>query len=239
MGMKKFIYGFFGERAGRLIIVTWNWLWGISEPSQQEQAVSTAEASLREMQNSVEKLTQAVTVQVNNYQQAEERYSAKVREFKDLETKAQTLKAQGNTEAARLTMIQAIQLEKILPQLKENVENAEKFVQAAKEQLTRQKEKLETYKSELANMQAVQEVNQALAQMAEVNNNYNIDSAKSQFEAAKEAVNDRQAEVQALYEMSKSPTEGLEEQMDNMTLEDEVSRRLEGFGNGESQQRKS
>lgn len=225
--MKKFIYGFFGERAGRLIVVTWNWLWGISDPSDSEQAVSTAEASLQEMQASVNKLTQAVTVQVNNYQQAEERYSAKVREFKDLETKAKTLKAQGNTESARLTMIQAIQLEKILPQLKENVENAEKFVQAAKEQLTREKEKLETYKSELANMQAIQEVNQALSQMAEVNNNYNIDSAKSQFETAKEVVSDRQAEVQALYELSKSPEESLDEKMDAMNLEDEVSRRLE------------
>lgn len=239
MGMKKFIYGFFGERAGRLIIVTWNWLWGISEPSQQEQAVSTAEASLQEMQNSVEQLTQAVTVQVNNYQQAEERYSAKVQEFKDLEAKAQTLKAGGNPEAARLTMIQAIQLEKILPQLKENVENAEKFVTAAKEQLTREKEKLETYKSELANMQAIQEVNQALAQMAEVNNSYNIDSAKSQFEAAKEAISDRQAEVQALYEMSKSPTESLDEKIDDMTMEDEVTRRLEGFGDQDSAQKKS
>jgi len=238
MGMKKFIYGFFGERAGRLIIVSWNWLWGISESSEQEQAVSTAEASLQQMQNSVEQLTQAVTVQVKNYRQAEQRYSAKVQEVKDLETKAQTLKAQDNTEAARLTMIQAIQIEKILPQLKENVENAEKFVTAAKEQLTREKEKLETYKSELANMQAIQEVNQALSQMAEVNNNYNIDSAKSQFEAAKEAISDRQAEVQALYEVSKSPTERLEDEMDNMTTEDEITRRLDGLGNQDSPQKR-
>lgn len=226
MGMKKFIYSFFGERAGRLIVVSWNWLWGISNDSEEE-AVSTAEKSLQTMQESVEKLTQAVAVQVNNYQQAEERYSQKVQEFQDLETKAKTLKAGGNPEAARLTMIQAIQLEKILPQLKENVENAEKYVNAAKEQLTREKEKLETYKSELANLQAIQEVNEALGQMAAVNNSYNIDSAKSQFEAAKEAVNERQAEVQAFYDLSKTPEEGLEEKMDKMNLEDEVSRRLE------------
>lgn len=236
MGMKKFIYGFFGERAGRLIIVSWNWLWGISETSDNE-AVTTAEQSLRTMQDSVEKLTQAVATQVKNYQQAEEKYSQKAQELKDLETKAKMLKAQGNTEAARLTMIQAIQLEKILPQLKDNVENAEKFVNAAKEQLTREKEKLETYKSELANIQAIQEVNEALGQMAEVNNNYNIDSAKSQFEAAKEAVNDRQAEVQALYELSKTPEENLEEKMDKMNMEDEVSRRLEGLGSEESSQK--
>lgn len=227
MGMKKFIYYLFGERAGRFLIVSWNWLLGVSEPSEQEQAVSEAEKSLKEMQASVEKLTQAVAVQVQNYQEAEEHYSKKVREFQDLETKAKSLKASGNTESARLTMIQAVQLEKILPQLKENVENAEKYVTAAKQQLMRQKEKLETYKSELANMQAVQEVNDALSQMAEVNNSYNIDAAKSQFEAAKETVNNRQMEVQAFYELSQNAGDNFDDKMEDMSLEDEVSRRLE------------
>ena len=225
--MKKFIYYLFGERAGRLIVVTWNWLWGISEPSEQEQAVSEAEKSLAEMQASVEKLTQAVATQVQNYQDAEEHYSKKVREYQDLETKAKALKAKGNTESARLTMIQAVQLEKILPQLKENVENAEKYVSAAKQQLMREKEKLETYKSELANMQSVQEVNDALSQMAQVNNSYNIDAAKSKFEAAKETVSNRQVEVQAQYELSQSEGKNFDEKMEDMSLEDEVSRRLE------------
>jgi phage shock protein A len=225
--MKKFIYYLFGERAGRLIVVTWNWLWGISEPSEQEQAVSEAEKSLQEMQASVDQLTQAVATQVQNYQDAEEHYSKKVREYQDLETKAKALKANGNTESARLTMIQAVQLEKILPQLKENVENAEKYVSAAKQQLMREKEKLETYKSELANMQSVQEVNDALSQMAQVNNSYNIDAAKSKFEAAKETVSNRQVEVQAQYELSQSEGKNFDEKMEDMSLEDEVSRRLE------------
>lgn len=227
MGMKKFIYYLFGERAGRFIVVTWNWLWGISEPSEQEQAVNEAEKSLAQMQASVEKLTQAVAVQVQNYQDAEERYSNKVKEYQNLETKAKALQANGNIESARLTIIQAIQLEKILPQLKENVENAEKYVTAAKQQLMREKEKLETYKSELANMQAVQEVNAALEQMVAVNNSYNIDAAKSQFEAAKETVNNRQVEVQALYELSQSEGDNFDNKMEDMSLEDEVSRRLE------------
>lgn len=227
MGMKKFVYYLFGERAGRFLVVTWNWLLGVSEPSEQEQAVSEAEKSLQQMQASVEKLTQAVAVQVQNYQEAEEHYSNKVREYQDLETKAKSLKASGNTESARLTMIQAVQLEKILPQLKENVENAENYVTAAKQQLMRQKEKLETYKSELANMQSVQEVNAALEQMASVNNSYNIDDAKSQFEAAKETVENYQTEAQAKFELSQNAGENFDQKMEDMSLEDEVSRRLE------------
>ncbi|MFP4134489.1 MAG: PspA/IM30 family protein [Halothece sp.] len=228
MSMKKFIYYLFGERAGRFIVVTWNWLWGISEPSEQEQAVSEAKKSLQQMQASVEKLTQAVAVQVENYQEAEEHYSKKVREYQDLETKAKSLNASGDTESARLTMIQVVQLEKILPRLKENVENAEKYVTAAKQQLMRQKEKLETYKSELANMQAIQEVNAALEQMAAVNNSYNIDAAKSQFEAAKETVETYQNEAQAKFELSQNAGENFDQKMEDMSLEEEVSRRLEG-----------
>ncbi len=228
MGMKKFVYYLFGERAGRFIVVTWNWLLGVSEPSEQEQAVSEAEKSLEQMQASVEKLTQAVAVQVQNYQEAEQHYTNKVKEYQDLETKAKALKANGNTESARLTMIQAVQLEKILPQLKENVENAEKYVTAAKQQLMRQKEKLETYKSELANMQSVQEVNAALEQMAAVNNSYNIDDAKSQFEAAKETVENYQTEAQAKFELSQNAGENFDQKMEDMSLEEEVSRRLEG-----------
>lgn len=241
--MKKFIYGFFGETAGRLIIVSWNWLWGISEASEQEKEPIDPDPThmkeiIREMQNSVDNLTQAVAVQVNNYQQVEERYSAKVQEVKDLETKAKILKAQGNTEAARLTLIQAINLEKILPRLKEAVESTEKHVNVAKEELMWQKEKLEIYKSEWANLQVIHNLNQILEQVVEANNDYNIDLAKSQFEATKKAVNERKDELQAISKLSKTSTETLEEKIDSMGSDDEVSRRLEKLGNEESSPKK-
>ncbi len=229
MRFKNFVYWLLGERLGRLTVVTWNWLWGNSEPSEPEQAVSNAEQSLRTMQESVDKLTQAVEIQVQNYREAEQYYRQKVEEYQELQGKAKVYKSSGNTEQARLTMIQVVQLEKLLPQLKQNVENAEKYVTDAKEKLMREKEKLESYKTELANMQSVQKVNEALSQMAEVNNNYKIDSAKSQFEAAKEVVDNKQAEVEAFYDVSKNSSEKMDEQFEQMDMEDEVSRRLEAI----------
>ncbi|MDX2271266.1 MAG: PspA/IM30 family protein [Cyanobacteriota bacterium] len=226
MSTRKVIYGIFGQRAGSVIVGTWNWLWGIPVEQGGAGAVMVAEESLRTMQESVQKLTEAVATQVASYQRAEQKYLLKVKEYQNLEGKAKLAMQQGNQEAARLAMSQALQIEAILPPLKENVETAERYVTAAKERLLREKEKLAAYKSELSNMRDINEVNQALEQMTRVNNSYNIDSAKSQFEAAKSAVTRKQLKTQAMAELSDNPTEKLAADLDRMALDDEVSRRL-------------
>ncbi|NBD18332.1 MAG: hypothetical protein GVY04_20020 [Cyanobacteria bacterium] len=81
-------------------------------------------------------------------------------------------------------------------------------------------------------------INQILEQVVEANNDYNIDLAKSQFEATKKAVNERKDELQAISKLSKTSTETLEEKIDSMGSDDEVSRRLEKLGNEESSPKK-
>jgi phage shock protein A len=226
MGMKKVIYGLFGQRAGSVIVGTWNWLWGLPVDQGGAGAVMVAEESLRNMQLSVQKLTEAVATQVASYQRAEQKYLLKVREYQNLESKAKMAMSQGNEAAARLAMSQALQIEAVLPQLKDNVETAEKYVTAAKQKLSREKERLATYKSDLSNMRDINEVNQALEQMTRVNNSYNIDSARSQFEQAKGAVERRQLKTRALSELSEDPNEQLAADLDQMVQEDEIARRL-------------
>lgn len=226
VGARKVIYGIFGQKAGSVIVGTWNWLWGMPVEGGGTSAVMVAEESLRTMQESVQKLTEAVATQVASYQRAEQKYLLKVKEYQGLERQAKLAVQQGNQEAARLAMSRALQVEQVLGPLKENVETAERYVTSAKEKLSREKEKLAAYKSELNNMKDINEVNQALEQMTRVNNSYNIDSAKSQFEAAKEAVSRKQLKVQALNDLNEDPTEKLTAQLDNMAMDDEVSRRL-------------
>ncbi len=226
VGARKVIYGIFGQKAGSVIVGTWNWLWGMPVEQGGASAVMVAEESLRTMQESVQRLTEAVATQVASYQRAEQKYLLKVKEYQELERKAKLAMQQGNQEAARLAMSRAMQIEQVLGPLKENVETAEKYVTSAKEKLAREKEKLATYKSELNNMKDINEVNQALEQMTRVNNSYNIDSAKNQFEAAKDAVSRRQLKVQAVNDLNEDPTEKLSAQLDNMAMDDEVSRRL-------------
>ncbi|WP_199246259.1 PspA/IM30 family protein [[Phormidium] sp. ETS-05] len=224
--MKKVIYWLVGEKAGRTIIGTWNWLWGMPVESGGKVAVQTAEEALRDMQASVQKLSEAVAIQVGAYQKAKQKYQAKAEEMQRLERQAITAQKLGNQEAARMAISKVIQIEQLLPQLETQVQQAETYVKASQEKLQRERLKLEAYKADMQNMKDITEINEALATMAKVNSDLNIDSARSQFEAAKSAVERRHLQQQALADLSENPAEKLQADLEKMTLDDAVSQRL-------------
>lgn len=113
--MKKAIYWLMGERAGRTIVGTWNWLWGIPVESGGKVAVSVAEESLQSMQVSVQKLAEAVATQIGAYERAKKKYEAKAQELRTFEQQATLAQRSGNVDAARLAMTKAIQIEQLLP----------------------------------------------------------------------------------------------------------------------------
>jgi phage shock protein A len=224
--MKKVLYWLMGDKAGRTIVGAWNWMWGLPVESGGPVAVAVAEESLRSMQESVQKLAAAVSTQVAAYQRAKTKYEEKVREMQTVERQVITAKRNGNEEAARLAMSKLIQTEQILPQLESQVKQAEQYVNASKDKLNRERMKLEAYKTDMQNMKDMAEINEALQAISKVNNDLSIDSARSQFEQAKNAVHGRNLQQQALAELSENPQERLQAELENMTLDDEVNRRL-------------
>ncbi|MGE5658914.1 MAG: PspA/IM30 family protein [Actinomycetota bacterium] len=224
--MNKFIYWLMGERAGRSLIGIWHWLWGIPVESGGKIAVEIAEESLRSMQEGVQKLTVAVSTQVAAYQSAKQKYNSKVNEKQLLENQAIAAQKNNREDAARLAMLKVIQIEQILPQLEQQVRQAEQFVNASKDKLNRERMKLEAYKTDMQNMKDMAEINAALGQIAKLNNELNIDSARSQFEQAKGAVQRRYLQEQTLVELSENPAEKAQSELDNLVIDDEVSRRL-------------
>lgn len=102
-------------------------------------------------------------------------------------------------------------------------------VNASKDKLNRERTKLEAYKTDMQNMKDMAEINEALAAIAKVNNDLSIDSARSQFEQAKNAVERHNIEQQALAELSENPQEKLQAELEKMTLDDEVNRRLKNL----------
>ena len=114
-----------------------------------------------------------------------------------------------------------------MPQLESQVQQAEKFVQASKDKLNRERLKLEQYKTDMENMKDLAEINSALESIAQVNNEFDIGSARSSFESAKNAVEGRHLRSNAMAELSENPNEKLAADLDQMTLDDEVSRRLQ------------
>jgi phage shock protein A len=224
--VKQFIYWLVGDKAGRVLVSSWNWLWGLPVESGGKVAVEVAEESLRSMQASVQQLAQAVSTQVAAYERAKQKYKAKVRELEVSEQQALSAQTHGNQDAARLAMTKVIQIEQLLPQLEEQVMQAEQFVTAAKDKLKRERTKLEAYKSDMQNLKDMSEINEALTAMAKVNSDLNIDSARSQFETAKSAIQRRNLKMKAFAELSENPAEKLTADLEQMTLDDEIEQRL-------------
>ncbi|MBC7879757.1 MAG: PspA/IM30 family protein [Anaerolineae bacterium] len=229
-GRKGFIYGLLGERAGRVVVSFWNWLWGKPVEAGGDVSVRVAEEALRDIQSSVQRLTQAVATQVSAYRRAQQLYQQKVKEYQTGEQQALLAKQQGRLDLARQAMSKALSVEQILPELEERVQKAEAYATAARTRLAKEQLQLEAYKSRLQNLKDLNEVNNALAEMAKVSSEFNIDSARSQFEDASNAVQRKQLQVEALNELSESPTQKADEELQAMSLDAELERRLSLLG---------
>jgi len=218
----KLIWG----KAGPTLVAIWNWLWGIPIESGGKIAVEVARNSVQSMQQSVAKLAESVATAVAAYEKVKAKYTAKQQEFKQAENQALLAYQQGNEEAARLAMTRAIAIERLLPKMGEQVTQAEKVVVAAKEKLHREREKLEAYQTEMQNLKALAEINEALETIAQVDSSLDINSARYQFESAQAAVEERYLKANAQAELSENPAERLQADLDHLMLNDEISRRL-------------
>ncbi|MEB3282612.1 MAG: PspA/IM30 family protein [Lyngbya sp.] len=228
--MKKFIYWLMGETGGKATIAVWNWLWGIpNESPEPEVSLEAAEQSLQLMQESVKKLEKAVSTQTSVYQRAKQTYQAKLKEIEKLEQIALQAERNRNEPEARLALSKAIQIEKMLPQFAEQVKRAEDYVNLSQQRLHQERMKLEACQTDLANLKDMQEINQALELVAKVNDELNINSARSQFEEIKNSVEQRHLEQQALAELTMNAEEKLGADIERLATEEEVSRRLESF----------
>ena len=233
--MKKVMYRLIGEKAGRTIVSTWNWLWGIPIESGGKIAVEVAKESLQSMQEGVQRLAEAVATQDASYQKAKQKYEAKLQEIEVLNRQVLNAQKLGHDLAARQTMARIIQIERILPALETMIQQAEDSVKLSKAKLSREREKIESYKSDMENLKVIAEVNGALETISKVNSEFDIGSAKSQFDAAKIAVEDRNRRANALISLSEDPQSAINEEIEQMTLDDEVSRRLQQLESNDTQ----
>lgn len=228
---KGFIYWLFGERAGRVIVGSWNWLWGRPVEQGGDLSVRVAEQAFQDIQTSVQRLTEAVATQVSAYRRAQQLYQQKVKEYQTFEQQALTAKRQDRVDLARQALSKALAIEQILPELQDRVQQAEQYANAARERLAKEQLQVEEYKSRLQNLKDLNEINNALQEMARVSDQYNIDSARTQFEEANSAVQRKQFQVEALNQLSESPSQKAEDELKQLSLDTELDRRMEMLGN--------
>jgi phage shock protein A len=224
--MKAFLYWIVGDRTGRTLTATWNWLWGKPIENGGKIAVEVAQESLSAMQQSVYKLTESVAKVIAAHEKAKKLYQLKQEEVNRSEAQAALAQTQGNIEAAHLAMAKVIEIERILPNFAAQVQQAETARNQLNAKLTQERQKLESYKVQMQNLSALAEVNEALACIDQINSDLNLNSASNQFSAAQNAIENRHRQSIAMAELSENPMHKLQGELDQMTLEDEINHRL-------------
>jgi phage shock protein A len=235
--MKKIVYWLLGETAGRTSVAIWQRLWGLPVEAGGKVAEKVAQESIKSMQVSIAQLSTAVAKVVATYTYAQQQYNQKLQEFQEAEKQAQLAYNKGNEQAARLAITKAIAIEKILPQLSERVETAEITMNKAKAKLRRETEKLEAYKLDLENLKALSQINQAMAEIGNIQTELDIDSnsAQSQFADAKNAIGNRALLEDAKIELAENPSDALSDEIDALSLEAEITSRFQKFSNQKSE----
>ncbi|HEY9705813.1 MAG TPA: PspA/IM30 family protein [Allocoleopsis sp.] len=225
--MKQVIYKLIGEKSGRVIVGTWHWLWGIPVESGGKIAVEVAQESLESMQRSVAELTESVAHIMSAYQLVKSEYDLKQKEYKEAENQAILAYQNGNEDAARLAISKAIALENLLPKIASKVEQSEQVLTIAKQKLQKEKEQLELHKMEMQNLKSLHKINESLATITDFDSSLNIESAQSQFDDASQAIKGRNLKINAEAELSENPTDKLQGELNQMTIDAEIKRRFE------------
>ncbi|MEB3292638.1 MAG: PspA/IM30 family protein [Synechococcales bacterium] len=224
--MKQFILWFMGDRAGRVMLAVWNWLWGKPIEQGGKIAVEVAQESLYAMQQSVHKLTESVAKAIAAYERANQQYQQKKNEAKRAESQALQAQQQGYEDAARLAIARAIEIERILPRFASQVEQAKIAVQQLKNKLIQERQKLESYQVQMQTLKALSEVNEALASITNISGELNLESARNQFQEAQTAIENRHFSTNAMQELSQESGEQLQYNLDRISLDSEIEQRL-------------
>ncbi|MEG3438930.1 PspA/IM30 family protein [Pannus brasiliensis CCIBt3594] len=223
---KALVYWLLGAKAGTTLVAVWKWLWGIPIESGGKIAVEAAKESLESMQRAVAELTESVAKVEAAHKSALAKYGEKQKEHTELLQQATLAHQKGHPEAARLAMTKAIAVEKILPPMQERVSKAEAVVKAARDKLRREQEKIELYKLEMSNLKAMGSINEALTSINDFDSSLDLGGARDRFEDAGEAIQSRYLQENARAELGENQSEKISLQLDELTLDDEITRRL-------------
>jgi phage shock protein A len=185
---QNFVNWLMGDRAGKVTMDVWDWLWG-KEPTvvpvpKQEDTLAIAERALAQMTKTVTSLSAAVAQQASSYKNLQVEYDRKAQEIKALEQEAASAAKKGRDRDARLALAKVIQQEALLAQLHTQVDRAEALLLSSQNRLTQEQLEIERYRTEIRQTRDLSRVNTALREIARVNDEFDGGSAKSTLENA-------------------------------------------------------
>jgi phage shock protein A len=86
----------------------------------------------------------------------------------------------------------------------------------------------------MANLKAVSELNEIMADIHSISTELDLDSARSQFEEAQNSVEGRYVYETTKAELAEDETEQIQNNIDKLSLDEQINSRLEKFKNQKS-----
>lgn len=226
---QNFVNWLMGDRAGKVTIDTWDWLWGkegseISALSPEDN-LAIAERSLALMSQSVASLSTAVAQQASSYKNLQVQYDKKAQEIKILEQEAAFAAQKGRDRDARLALAKVIQQEALLAQLHVQVDRAEALLLSSQNRLIQEQMEVERYRSEILQTRDLSRVNTALREIARVNDEFDGGSAKSTLENAQMQATEYEMQQKLVADISRNRSD-LGDQDSDLEIQNQVNERL-------------
>lgn len=199
--MRKSIDRLLGQRWSGIVRGSWKWWRERPLARGGTAAVKVAAEAYRSMQAQVRQLARTVRDQELACDRAERIYLAKVREYCRCQQALDLARQQRHEGHVQAVMYRAQRLERLLPQLKDNVERGDRYLQVARQTLQQEQDRLETYRYQLHELYCRDRANQTLTTLLQMTSPHG-ETARERFERAKTAIEDRQQYAQALYDLS-------------------------------------
>jgi phage shock protein A len=234
---QNFVNWLMGDRAGKVTIDVWDWLWG-KEPTvvpapSQEDTLAIAERALAQMTKSVTSLSAAVAQQASSYKNLQAQYDHKAQEIKALEQEAASAAKKGRDRDARLTLAKVIQQEALLAQLHAQVDRAEALLLSSQNRLTQEQMEVERYRTEIRQTRDLSRVNTALREIARVNDEFDGGSAKSTLENAQLQAAEYEMQQKLVADISLNRSAQTDQDTD-IEIQNQVNKRLAKLKNNRS-----
>ena len=218
-----------GDRAGKVTMDVWDWLWGkeppIAPPPSQEETLAIAERSLALMSQSVASLSTAVGQQASSYKKLQVQYENKAQEIQRLEREAAMSAKKGRDRDARLTLVKVIQQEALLEQLHTQIDRVEELLISSQNRLTQEQLEVERYRTEIQNTRDLSRVNTALREIARVNDEFDGASAKSTLDNAQMQATEFEMQQKLIADISRNRSELIDENS-NAEIQAKVNERM-------------
>jgi phage shock protein A len=234
---ENFVNWLMGDRAGKVTMDAWDWLWGIEPPvdppPSQEDTLAISELALAQMTKTVTSLSAAVAQQANSYKNLQLEYDRKAQEIKALEQEAANAAKKGRDRDARLNLAKMIQQEALLAQLHTQVDRAEALLLSSQNRLTQEQMEVERYRTEIRQTRDLSRVNTALREIARVNDGLDGGSAKSTLENAQLQATEYEMQQKLVADISLNRSDVTDRDHD-LEIQNQVNERLAKLKNKRS-----